>query len=447
MEAKNSAKMSRREFLKLAGAASVASLVAACGPAPTPTLPPPTATKPPAPTAVPTPTAVPPTATPAPPVKVTFGYEPSGNIQKYYDAVLASAPQDLPGITVVPVVYPTYDAELSQLPNQFAAGTAPNVIRWDNAAPWTEYATAGVLLPLQDLVKQTKIDLSAFPKALVDGWTLDGKLYAIPTYLQNSAFVYNLDLLGQAGITTMPTSMQEVRQAAMAVKQKTGKAGLVILPALFHLHQYVLAFGGGWNYGHTIDSPQNEAGLQFLVDMFVKDGTAATASQLGASWDGEALSQNKAAMSDGGPWYIGFMKSAAPNVKYSLVPIPTSTAGQSFVVTYGGGYSVSASSKDPPAVMKLVEFLSTDAAQKAIITTNLGFVPAMSKFLPDYVAVTPEYAAFTESVLSQGRTLDYPPKVSEFETDLLAGFEQLVFKPGTTTVPEVLQSLASKYGV
>lgn len=437
--------LTRREFLRITGVGAGAAFLASCAPAATPA-PPTSTTAPPAPTPVPTDTPVPPTATPAPPVKVTFGYEPSGNIQKYYDAVLASAPQDLPGITIVPVVYPTYDAELSQLPNQFAAGTAPNVIRWDSAAPWTEYATAGVLLALQDPVKQTSIDLSAFPKALVDGWTLDGKLYAIPTYLQNSAFVYNLDLLAKAGITTMPNSMQDVRQAALTVKQKTGKAGLVILPALFHIHQYVLAFGGGWGYGKTIDSPQNEAGLQFLVDMFVKDGSAATAKQLGASWDGEALSQNKAAMSDGGPWYIGFMASAAPNVKYSLVPIPTNAPGQSFVVTYGGGYSVSASSKDPASVMKMVAFLSTDAAQKAIITTNLGFVPAMTKFLPDYVAVTPQYAPFTADVLASGKSLDYPPKSSEFETDLLAGFEDLVFKPGTTTVPKVLQALATKYG-
>jgi len=303
-----------------------------------------------------------------------------------------------------------------------------------------------VILPLNDLLKETAIDLSAFPHALVDGWTIDGKLYAIPMYLQNSAFVYNLDVLGEAGITTLPTSMQEVRQVAQTVKEKTGKSGLVILPNLFHIYQYILAFGGSWNYGRTINSAENVAGLQFLVDMFVEDGTAATSQQLGAAWDGEAISQNKAAMSDGGPWYIGFMKAVAPDVKYSLLPIPTNKPGEPFVVTYGAGYSISASAKDPAAAMKLVEFLSTEAAQEAIITTQLGFVPAMKEFLDDYVAVTPEYAPFTESVLSQGRKLDYPPKMAEFETDLLAGFEQLVFRPGTTTVQELLDSLQSKYG-
>jgi multiple sugar transport system substrate-binding protein len=431
-------RMSRREFLTLAGAVSGAALLAACQPKAAPT-----ATPKPTDTPLPKPTATP---TPAAPVEVSFGYEPGGNIQTYYDELFARAAEGLPGITIEPVVYPTYDDQLHLLPTQFAAGTAPDVIRWDSAAPWTQYAAEGVILPFNDLLKETAIDLSAFPEALVDGWTIDGKLYAIPMYLQNSAFVYNLDVLEEAGITTLPTSMQEVRQVAQTVKEKTGKSGLVILPNLFHIHQYILAFGGGWNYGRTINSPENVAGLQFLVDMFVEDETAATAQQLGATWDGEAISQNKAAMSDGGPWYIGFMKAVAPDVKYSLSPIPTNQPGESFVVTYGGGYSISASAKDPVAAIKLVEFLGTEEAQEAIITTELGFVPAMTKFLDDYVAETPEYAVFTESVLSQGRKLDYPPKMAEFETDLLAGFEQLVFRPGATTVQELLDSLQSKYG-
>ncbi len=439
-------RMSRREFLTLAGAASGAALLAACQPAAAPTVTPkPTEAPPAKPTDTPLPK---PTATlpPAAPVEVSLGYEPGGNIQAYYDKLFARAAEELPGITIKPVVYPTYDDQLHMLPTQFAAGTAPDVIRWDNAAPWTQYAAEGVILPLNDLLKETSIDLSAFPKALVDGWTIDGKLYAIPMYLQNSAFVYNLDVLEEAGITTLPTSMQEVRQVAQTVKEKTGKSGLVILPNLFHIYQYILAFGGSWNYGRTINSPENVAGLQFLVDMFVEDETAATAQQLGTTWDGEAISQNKAAMSDGGPWYIGFMKAVAPDVRYSLLPIPTNQPGEFFVVTYGGGYSISSSAKDPVATIKLVEFLSTEAAQEAIITTELGFVPAMTKFLDDYVAKTPEYAPFTESVLSQGRTLDYPPKMAEFETDLLTGFEQLVFRPGSTTVQELLDSLQSKYG-
>jgi multiple sugar transport system substrate-binding protein len=378
--------------------------------------------------------------------EVTLGYAGGGNIDTYFQKVLADAATALPDIKITPVVSPTYDDQLNQLPTQFAAGTVPDVIMWDNSAPVAEYASEQVILPLDDLIAGTSIDLSAYPQALVEGWKIDGKLYAIPAYLQNSAFVFNQGLLTDAGITTLPTSMDEVRAAAKTVKEKTGKAGIVILDNLFHLYQYMLAFGGGFDFGRTINSPENVAGLQFLVDMFVTDQTAQTAQQLGATWDGDAISKNLAAMSDGGPWYIGFMQSTAPNVKYDLLPIPSNKPDQPFVVTYGGGYTITDNAKDPAAAMRVVEYLTNEASEEAIITTGLGFVPAMTKFLAEYTAATPEYAAFTEDVLANGKTLAYPPNTTAFGNDLVAGFEQLALQPGSGTVQQLLDTLQSTYG-
>jgi multiple sugar transport system substrate-binding protein len=427
-------RLSRREFLKLVSLAGSAAVLGACQPRETPTAP------------LEGPTDVPEVPAELLTVEVSFGYSAGGWLTPYYEAVFARAPEDLPGIAVEPVVYPTYDDLLKQLPTQFLAGTAPDVFRWDHASAWTEYAAEGMILPLNDLLKETSIDLNVFHDALVDGWTIDGKLFAIPGFLQNSAFVYNLDVLEEAGITTVPTSMQEVRQYAQTVKAETGKAGLVILPNLFHIYQYILAFGGRWDYGRTISSPENVAGLQFLVDMFVEDETAATAQQLGTTWDGEAISQNRAAMSDGGPWYIGFMRSAAPDVRYSLLPIPTNRPGESFIVAYGSGYSISHSCEEPEAAIKLCEFLTSEEAQEAVISEEAGSVPARKELLDDYIAAVPMYAAFTEVVLSQGLKLDYPPTVSEFESELVDGFEQLIHRPGTTTVQELLNTLQAKHG-
>jgi multiple sugar transport system substrate-binding protein len=392
------------------------------------------------------PGASPTTAATVPPgnVEVTLGYAGGGNIDAYFAKVLADAATALPGITITPVVSPTYDDQLNQLPTQFAAGTAPDVIMWDNSAPVAEYASEQVIMPLD--VTGTSIDLSAYPKALVDGWTIDGNLYAIPAYLQNSAYVFNQDLLTQAGITTIPTSMDEVRAAAQTVKQKTGKAGVVILDNLFHLYQYMLAFGGGFNYGKTINSPQNAAGLQFLVDMFTKDQTAQTAQQLGATWDGDAISKDLASMSDGGPWYIGFMSATAPNVKYQLLPIPSNQPGQPFVVTYGGGYTMTDNAKDPAAAMKVIEYLASAPSQEAIISTGLGFVPAMTQYLDEFTAATPQYAPFTADVLANGKTLDYPKDTTAFGNDLVAGFEQLALQGGSGTAQSLLDTLQTKYG-
>jgi multiple sugar transport system substrate-binding protein len=237
---------------------------------------------------------------------VTVGFAGGGVINTYMTDIIKHAEKELPGVKIKQVVYPTYDDQLNQLPTQFAAGTAPDITLWDNSAPVAEFATQGAIASMSSLIGSTSIKLSAFPQALVNGWKIDGKLYGVPSYLQNSAYVYNHDVLAKAGITSYPTDITQVGQDAQQVKTKTGKPGIVILENVFHLTQYMIAFGGGFNYGKTIDSAQNVAGMNFLLKLFA-DGAAASSEQLGAAWDGVAIGDNQAAMADGGPWYIGYM--------------------------------------------------------------------------------------------------------------------------------------------
>jgi len=135
--------------------------------------------------------------------------------------------------------------------------------------------------------------------------------------------------------------MDYARQAAIRIQDKTGEYGVVVLLNDFHLSQYVQAFGGGWGYGKTINSPENVKAIEFFVDLFVKDKVAASVIELGWGWDGEAFAQGKAAMSTGGPWYIGFMKGAAPDLNYKLIPMPSTTPGEPVMFTYGAAYSQS----------------------------------------------------------------------------------------------------------
>lgn len=378
------------------------------------------------------------------PKTVTVGYSGGGVVDTYMSQIIAQAKKDVPGVTIKTQVYPTYDDQLNQLPTQFASGTAPDIILWDNSAPIAQFADGGAIKPMDDLIKNTTVDLKKYPGALVKGWTIGGKLYSVPSYLQNSGFAYNKTVLSAAGITELPTSMDQLGQDAAAVKAKTGKAGVVVLDNLFHLTQYAIAFGGGWNYGTSIDSSANEKGIDFLLGL-IKTGQGATAKQLGATWDGEAFGKDQAAMSDGGPWYIGFMSSTAPKTPYALEPMPTTEPGKTVVATYGGGFSISAKTKSPETAAKVIASLTGSSAQKAIITTGLGYVPAMTTYAAEYRKATPAYSAFTDQVLADGKGLDYPKKTTEFGNDLVTGFEQLMAN-GSTSSKALLQSLQKKYG-
>ena len=380
----------------------------------------------------------------AEPKTLTVGYSGGGVVDTYMSKIIAQAKKDVPGVTIKTQVYPTYDDQLNQLPTQFASGTAPDIILWDNSAPIAQFADGGAIKPMDDLIKGTKVDLEKYPAALVKGWTIDAKLYAVPSYLQNSGFAYNQTVLSAAGISDLPKTMDEVGQDAATVKAKTGKPGVVVLDNLFHLTQYAIAFGGGWDYGKSIDSAQNVKGVDFLLGL-IKNGEGATAKQLGATWDGEAFGKDQAAMSDAGPWYIDFMSSTAPQTKYALEPMPSTQAGKPVVATYGGGFSISAKTKSPNTAAKVIASLTGDSAQKAIITTGLGYVPAMTTYAAEYRKATPAYSAFTDEVLADGKGLDYPKKTTEFGNALVLGFEQLV-ADGSTSSKALLSDLQKKYG-
>jgi multiple sugar transport system substrate-binding protein len=380
---------------------------------------------------------------PAKPATVSLGYSGGVWIEKYFDQVIGGLAKSMPNLQVKKVVYPTYDDLLNGLPTQVAAKTNPDVLYWTNEQ-LADYVNNGVLAPLDQLLPQTHIDLGAFYQGLVQGWSMNGKLYGIPFNGQNSAMVVNLDLLKKAGISGLPKTIQELGQDAAQISQG-GATGLVILDNLFHLSQYVYAFGGGWGDGKTIDTPQNVQALQFLVDMFTKDKSAATAKQLGAAWDGEAFAKGAVGFSTGGPWYIGYMQQAGPNIRYQLMPIPTASGGTA-MVTYGGGLSVFANVKDTGSAIRLIEYLTNEENMKLMATSGLKYLPARTADMDLYVSVVPEFAPLKDAFF-KGTALDYPPAVKEFGDELIKGFEQMVYQPeGGLTPQALLSTLQQKYG-
>lgn len=382
-------------------------------------------------------------AQPAGPREITIGYSGGTWIEKYFDQVLGNLPPALSNVKVKKIVYATYDDLLNKLPSQVAAKTNPDVLYWTNER-LAQYVNNEVLANLNGVVSENNIKLSEFYSGLVKGWTIGGNLYGVPFNGQDSALVVNLDLLKKAGVTGLPKSIQQVRTDALAIKDKTGETGLVILDNLFHISQYVYAFGGGWSLGKTINEPQNARALQFLVDMFTKDKSAATAKELGAGWDGEAFAKGSVGFSTGGPWYIGYMEQAGPKVNYELIPIPTSNGGTT-MVTYGGGLSVFQNVKDKSDAGKLIAYLTDDANMKLMATSGLKYLPAKTKYMNLYIDIVPKFAPLKDAFF-KGRALDYPADTTGFGDALVKGFEQMVFQHTSLTPQKLLDKLQKDYG-
>ena len=98
-----------------------------------------------------------------------------------------------------------------------AAGQAPaDVIFITEEGPSNVVAT-GNMMALNSYVDMGDMDTDDFEK--LDFWTVDGDVYAIPTYLQLVMMDYNAASLAEAGFDAAPTSWAELHEQANAIRE------------------------------------------------------------------------------------------------------------------------------------------------------------------------------------------------------------------------------------
>ncbi|WP_395672389.1 extracellular solute-binding protein [Inquilinus sp.] len=93
----------------------------------------------------------------------------------------------------------------------------------------SDYASRGLLEPLDEDFKAAGIDLADFTDAARTGVTKDGKIYALPFDTHTWLWHINLNLFKQAGLVgadgkpVLPKSPEELLAQAKQFKEKTGK--------------------------------------------------------------------------------------------------------------------------------------------------------------------------------------------------------------------------------
>jgi multiple sugar transport system substrate-binding protein len=406
----------------------LAGLAACSTPAADPTAPPAANNEP----------AAPETEAPAEPIKLVFGFwGDSGEITAYENAIKGFE-AIMPNVTVEIAQYPSTADFWTQLPGQIAAGTAPDIIASTNEGHMS-YIVDGQFLPLDSYGN----DVSGVVANAVDAWSYDGQLYAYPTTSAPGIFAINMDMWNAAGLGDMPTTWDEVYEAAKVLTTGDVK-GLCIDFGVnpYHVTQYVNSFGGGWGGGSTINSAENVSALDYVLKMYA-EGLAANPKDFGHSWDGETFAFEKAAMTTAGAWYVGFMAGSAPEVNYAIIPMPGGNGSQgcSLHVT---GLSVLAGTKNPDAAAALAYYMSREEAQREMATVA-GYQPSLLSLQDWYYEQNPGLAS-TRASMDWASSFAFPVQATEFGTDLSTAFEDVHYNGNAKTAQEILDALAATYG-
>jgi raffinose/stachyose/melibiose transport system substrate-binding protein len=266
-----------------------------------------------------------------------------------------------------------------------AAGELPDIFNnegYTQLGEWSEY--------LEDLSGESWVkDMSA---STVSGASIDGKIYALPLYLEGYGLCYNKDLFEKAGITELPKTLSELEEVCV----KLEKAGFTA---------FGLPFGGNYNPGLFMFNVA--VAHQPDVDKFIADAAAGKAdfvnneimqdwvdfldmtlrhcygNPLELDFSGQmstfALEDVAITLANNGAWlsFVGMNKDIKPG--YMVVPINEDRdfndvlyAGPSTYWVVNKNSAVKEEAKD------FLEWLVTSDRGKYYLTEVFNFVPGLT---------------------------------------------------------------------
>jgi ABC-type glycerol-3-phosphate transport system substrate-binding protein len=290
----------------------------------------------------------------------TFWLSPT--FDDYIKSTLARFEATYPGVKVN---WEDHQATFQDdLRNSFAAKTAPDVINLSVSEGWvSDYATQGLLLPLDDKVPQSVKDLY-FP-GLWKQQLVDGVNYQFPWYQGISVNLINTQIYSAAGFTVadFPKTIDGIPAQCQVIKDKTGTLCDIRLTVNDLLAQMVYEGGvkvisdDGKTF--TFDSPEGVAWLQMYVDMVAAgtvDKTVLVTDQDRVGLD--LFTSGQAAFYQTGPNLIREVRQNNPGLYGYLAAVPA-PVGKSGVLGKGlMAISIKADTKFPNASLALAQFFT-----------------------------------------------------------------------------------------
>jgi multiple sugar transport system substrate-binding protein len=279
-----------------------------------------------------------------------------------------------PGVNVDYTPIP--DKFQDKMKAQMAGGTAPDVFYVDDQL-MTAFAPSGQLLALDDYMSQGGVSTKDFIPSLMSEFTLNGKTYALPKDWGTLGLVYLPEAFQKAGIPepTADWTWDDMRNAAKTLAAKAGMGGFCMNADWARFAPFVLSNGGDFATldGKTakLDTPEVKTMVQFVADMF-KEKSLVRASDVGASWCGEAIGKKLVAMTTEGGWMVNFMKQTYPDVQWKAVEIPKGPKTRADII-FTNGIGVNAATKFPKAAAALAMFITGKDNQAAIVKTGFAY--------------------------------------------------------------------------
>jgi ABC-type glycerol-3-phosphate transport system substrate-binding protein len=343
-----------------------------------------------------------------------------------------------------------WDTTLEKLNVVLTGGTPPDVVTTDMT--WLpKFAALGAFADLKE-ISGGKLNGVAWDQAYTPGAleaiTFNNQIVAALYDFDVYALYYRADLFEQKGLQ-VPKTWAELAD----VSKKLAEGGKYLyqwLPESFHGSQWIYENGGDLlsadNKTVVFNSPEAVEAIQAYYDLLTSGAAIYWGADQGERIQG--IKDGRIAMFSDGPYNMGIMKSAAPEMSgmWRVAVHPYSKQPGSYLG--GTGLVIPAQSKQKEAAWKFVEYAMRVENQVGVYT-YAGAAPALTAALesPEVNVADPYFGGqktfevFLE-VIKTAKHLPYVRQWNDIDVAFSTGMEQIGL--GQKSVKDALDEAAAE---
>ena len=378
--------ISRRDFLKVTGAAGAAGLLAACGGSSSSS------------TAAPASSTAASTAASGGNVSISLWTYPIGSwggTESKLDDIIAAFNAVHPEITVT---YETLDYQNGDnlVTSAITANETPDIIMEGPERLVTNWGANNLMVDLSDLWSETEEDIAAVSESVVSACKLNDAYYEYPLCMTTHCMAINYEVFEQAG--ALQYIDEETRtwttDGFVKAMEAVAASGLVSTPAIVYCggqggdqgtralvnNLYSGTYTNADHTAYTANSAENVEALTLLQSM-VNDGTISTSASFQASDELQAFANGTCA--------VTFAWNASNKAAYAsqaaFTPFAMAFPSDDGVPELCGGiwgFGIFNNGDDAKieAAKTFIKFVCDDAAQGPESVRLTGFFPVRSSF-------------------------------------------------------------------
>ncbi|GAA4858935.1 extracellular solute-binding protein [Saccharopolyspora rosea] len=306
-------------------------------------------------------------------------------------------------------------------------GNPPDVAISADPINLGELCDSGAWQDLGPYLRRDRVDLGAFPRAVLEYTQYRGERCALPMLADVYGLYYNTDAFARAGIDHPPRTTSELAETAKRLTEfnpdgSIRVAGFVPFLATQANHPWNWAphWGARWTDAQGRSAFARDPGWREmfrwqrdLVDFYGADRLTRFVAGLGQQYSADnAFQRGRVAMAVDGEYRTGFIADQAPRLHYATAPFPVADDRPDL---YGTGFAtgtvigIPRGAENAGAAWELVRYLSTDTDALVALGNGLENVPTTTAALRDpRVARTPQYRTFLD-LFDSPRLTPSPP--------------------------------------